>query len=75
MEWQTGDLVFTQIGNHDNAISAVTSGWRGARVNRMGVVCMEVLQGEPGSNPGNISRDERVEIVRVAGAIGGMDAP
>jgi hypothetical protein len=38
MQWQTGDLVFTQIGDPDNAISAVTSGWKDARVNHMGVV-------------------------------------
>lgn len=38
MQWQAGDLVFTQIGDPENAISAVTSGWKDARVNHMGVV-------------------------------------
>jgi hypothetical protein len=35
---QTGDLIFTQIGRSDNAISSVTDGYRGARVNHVGVV-------------------------------------
>ena len=35
---QEGDLIFTQIGRDTNAISAVTEGYRGARVNHMGVV-------------------------------------
>ncbi|WP_029059890.1 YiiX/YebB-like N1pC/P60 family cysteine hydrolase [Stappia stellulata] len=35
---QDGDLAFSVIGSADNAISAVTSGYRGARVNHMGVV-------------------------------------
>lgn len=34
----TGDFIFTQIGDSDNAISAVTEGYRGARVNHMGVL-------------------------------------
>ncbi len=38
MQWQAGDLVFTQLGDPENAISAVTSGWKGAKVNHMGVV-------------------------------------
>ena len=33
-----GDLLFTQIGPADNAVSAVTEGYRGARVNHVGVV-------------------------------------
>lgn len=33
----TGDLVFSFIGKTQNAISAVTEGFRGARVNHMGV--------------------------------------
>jgi Permuted papain-like amidase enzyme, YaeF/YiiX, C92 family len=33
-----GDLVFSQIGTDANAISAVTEGFKGARVNHMGVV-------------------------------------
>jgi hypothetical protein len=33
-----GDLLFTQIGAGDNAISAVTEGYRGARVNHVGVI-------------------------------------
>ena len=37
---KTGDLIFTQIGLPDNAISAVTEGYRGARVNHMGVVVL-----------------------------------
>lgn len=36
--FETGDLIFTQIGFADNAISAVTEGYRGARVNHVGVV-------------------------------------
>lgn len=36
--WKTGDLIFTQIGFPENAISAVTEGYRGARVNHLGVV-------------------------------------
>ena len=35
---ETGDLLFTLIGRADNAISSVTAGYRGARVNHMGVV-------------------------------------
>lgn len=35
---QTGDLAFSFIGKEGNAISAVTEGYRGARVNHMGVV-------------------------------------
>lgn len=38
--FETGDLIFTQIGPPDNAISAVTEGYRGARVNHMGVVVL-----------------------------------
>lgn len=34
----TGDLVFSLIGNNDNAISAVTKGYKGARVNHVGIV-------------------------------------
>ncbi len=33
-----GDLLFTQLGPGDNAISAVTEGYRGARVNHVGVI-------------------------------------
>lgn len=33
-----GDLLFTQLGVGDNAISAVTEGYRGARVNHVGVI-------------------------------------
>jgi uncharacterized protein YycO len=36
--FKDGDLIFTQIGSADNAISAVTEGYRGARVNHVGVV-------------------------------------
>lgn len=35
---QTGDLIFSAIGHNDNPISAVTIGYRGARLNHMGVV-------------------------------------
>ncbi|WP_027250711.1 YiiX/YebB-like N1pC/P60 family cysteine hydrolase [Photobacterium halotolerans] len=35
---RTGDLIFTQIGSSANAISSVTEGFRGARVNHVGVV-------------------------------------
>jgi len=35
---QTGELIFTQIGPSDNAISSVTEGYKGARVNHVGVV-------------------------------------
>ncbi len=38
MNFQTGDFIFTQLGSPNNAIGAVTSGYRGARVNHMGVV-------------------------------------
>lgn len=34
----TGDLIFTQIGSPENAISAVTEGYCGARVNHVGIV-------------------------------------
>lgn len=37
-ELRTGDLVFSLIGQADNAISAVTSGYRGVRVNHVGVL-------------------------------------
>lgn len=33
-----GDLLFSQIGTDTNAISAVTEGYRGARLNHMGIV-------------------------------------
>lgn len=33
-----GDILFTQIGSDQNAISAVTEGYRGARVNHAGIV-------------------------------------
>ncbi|MEI7444667.1 MAG: YiiX/YebB-like N1pC/P60 family cysteine hydrolase [Burkholderiales bacterium] len=33
-----GDLIFSQIGTDTNAISAVTRGFRGARLNHMGLV-------------------------------------
>lgn len=33
-----GDLIFSQIGSDANAISAVTRGYRGARLNHMGVI-------------------------------------
>ncbi|NSZ03172.1 hypothetical protein G6M70_11280 [Agrobacterium tumefaciens] len=35
---KAGDLIFTFIGSDDNAISAVTEGFRGGRVNHMGAV-------------------------------------
>lgn len=35
---RNGDLIFSFIGPSDNAISAVTEGFRGARVNHMGVI-------------------------------------
>ncbi len=38
LQFEEGDLVFTQIGPPDNAISTVTEGWRGARVNHVGIV-------------------------------------
>ncbi|MFC5706856.1 YiiX/YebB-like N1pC/P60 family cysteine hydrolase [Aeromonas eucrenophila] len=38
--FESGDLIFTQIGPPDNAISAVTKGYGGARVNHMGVVVL-----------------------------------
>jgi uncharacterized protein YycO len=34
----TGDLIFTQIGSANNAISSVTEGYKGARVNHVGVI-------------------------------------
>ena len=33
-----GDILFSQIGSDSNAISAVTKGYRGARLNHVGVV-------------------------------------
>lgn len=36
--FEHGDLMFTQLGTAENAISAVTEGYRGGRVNHMGVV-------------------------------------
>lgn len=38
--FRQGDLLFTQIGLANNPISAVTSGYRGARVNHVGVVAI-----------------------------------
>ena len=35
---QHGDFLFSQIGTDSNAISAVTEGYRGARLNHMGIV-------------------------------------
>lgn len=35
---QTGDLIFTQLGAPSNAISSVTEGYQGARVNHVGIV-------------------------------------
>ncbi len=35
---KTGDIIFTQIGSSENAISAVTEGYNGARVNHVGIV-------------------------------------
>jgi hypothetical protein len=35
---KTGDLIFSFIGADENAISDVTLGYRGARVNHMGVL-------------------------------------
>lgn len=36
--FEHGDFLFTQIGTDQNAISAVTDGYRGALVNHMGIV-------------------------------------
>ncbi len=38
MNYRTGDLAFIQFGGSENAISAVTEGYKGARVNHMGVI-------------------------------------
>ena len=35
---KTGDLIFSQIGRAENAISSVTEGYKGARVNHVGVI-------------------------------------
>ena len=35
---KTGDLIFTQIGSGTNAISSVTEGYKGARVNHIGII-------------------------------------
>ncbi|EPR7484151.1 hypothetical protein HYO30_22045 [Vibrio parahaemolyticus] len=35
---KTGDIIFTQLGPATNAISSVTEGYRGARVNHVGIV-------------------------------------
>lgn len=43
MEMETGDLIFTQIGRSDNAISSVTEGYKGARVNHVGVIIKNQL--------------------------------
>lgn len=37
---KAGDLIFSFIGSEDNAISAVTEGFRGGRVNHMGAVVL-----------------------------------
>ena len=34
----TGDIIFTQIGSSSNAISSVTEGYNGARVNHVGIL-------------------------------------
>ena len=34
----TGDIIFTQLGSATNAISSVTEGYKGARVNHVGIV-------------------------------------
>jgi len=34
----TGDLIFTQTGSATNAISAVTQGYKGARINHVGIL-------------------------------------
>lgn len=34
----TGDFIFTQIGSATNAISSVTEGYNGARVNHVGII-------------------------------------
>lgn len=49
---ETGDLIFSFIGHPRNAISDVTEGFRGARVNHMGVIIgtprgMYVLEAYP----------------------------
>lgn len=36
--FEHGDLLFTQLGDANNVISAVTEGYRGARVNHVGIV-------------------------------------
>lgn len=38
MQWTEGDLVFIQMGDDSDAISTVTVGWHGARLNHMGVL-------------------------------------
>jgi hypothetical protein len=40
---QSGDLVFSYIGREGNPISAVTAGYRGARVNHVGVAVRNAL--------------------------------
>lgn len=35
---KTGDIIFTQLGSATNAISAVTEGYKGARVNHVGII-------------------------------------
>ncbi|MBW3696121.1 hypothetical protein EK599_10460 [Vibrio sp. T187] len=35
---KAGDLIFSQIGSSTNAISSVTEGYKGARVNHVGVI-------------------------------------
>ncbi|MDJ0931921.1 hypothetical protein [Breoghania sp.] len=57
---QTGDFIFSAIGREDNAISAVTEGFHGARLNHMGVievaprgvfVLESLLSGSPSASP------------------------
>ncbi len=38
MQWIEGDLIFIQMGDDSDAISTVTVGWHGARLNHMGVL-------------------------------------
>ncbi|GEM79311.1 YiiX/YebB-like N1pC/P60 family cysteine hydrolase [Vibrio superstes] len=35
---KAGDLIFTQLGSPSNAISSVTEGFKGARVNHVGII-------------------------------------
>lgn len=56
MQWTKGVLVSIQVGDETHAISTHFLG-------------MDVPQGAPGSNPGDISSDTRLDNVAAGGTI------